>query len=310
MENIWTLLPFFDVGVIAAVLARFTGMNLSMAVLLSLLYIGGTPVEVVLTMLVFNTFTYFTVYTQQHVMGIKELTFFPGLKMAIPLIFTIAVAVVSPFLGIIIFIAFFLAETFARMYSTMDGRSRPNKRDIVRLTVAAAALMSVGTALVQWFPAEYYYLFAGLLILLFALFMGMAGNRRKYVSLWDAVLYGSALVTGLCGIVADDWFAAMKREKESLLSKVYPIVIYSAMIAALLVGYGIYGYFPVGALFTTIGSALTIRFFGVYDYGTRGKFSYLALGMTVLAVLIFWLVQPVPTGLPEVAPVSSSIFQW
>lgn len=32
MENIWTLLPFFDVGVIAAVLARFTGMNLSMAV--------------------------------------------------------------------------------------------------------------------------------------------------------------------------------------------------------------------------------------------------------------------------------------
>ena len=77
LDNIWTLLPYFDAGIVAAVVARFTGMNLSMTVLFALLYIGATPVEAVMSMLVFNPFTYFTVYTQQHILGIKDLTFFP-----------------------------------------------------------------------------------------------------------------------------------------------------------------------------------------------------------------------------------------
>ena len=38
----------------AAVVARFTGMNLSMTVLFALLYIGATPVEAVMSMLVFQ----------------------------------------------------------------------------------------------------------------------------------------------------------------------------------------------------------------------------------------------------------------
>ena len=67
LDNIWTLLPYFDAGIVAAVVARFTGMNLSMTVLFALLYIGATPVEAVMSMLVFNPFTYFTVYTQQHI---------------------------------------------------------------------------------------------------------------------------------------------------------------------------------------------------------------------------------------------------
>ena len=100
----------------------------------------------------------------------------------------------------------------------------------------------------------------------------------------------------------------MKRQKESALSQVYPIVMYSAAVITLLVGYGVYSYFSAGSLFLTIGAALTIRFLGVYDYGKSGKFSYLALGMTVLVILIFWLIQPVPTGLPEIADKATSLF--
>lgn len=86
LDNIWTLLPYFDAGIVAAVVARFTGMNLSMTVLFALLYIGATPVEAVMSMLVFNPFTYFTVYTQQHILGIKDLTFFRVPRCSFPLL--------------------------------------------------------------------------------------------------------------------------------------------------------------------------------------------------------------------------------
>lgn len=141
LDNIWTLLPYFDAGIVAAVVARFTGMNLSMTVLFALLYIGATPVEAVMSMLVFNPFTYFTVYTQQHILGIKDLTFFPGAKMLIPVIVTLALATFNPFVGIIIFIALFLAESFAKVYKAMDVKKRPSARHIVFMTFGASALM-------------------------------------------------------------------------------------------------------------------------------------------------------------------------
>ena len=126
-------------------------MNLSMTVLFALLYIGATPVEAVMSMLVFNPFTYFTVYTQQHILGIKDLTFFPGAKMLIPVIVTLALATFNPFVGIIIFIALFLAESFAKVYKAMDVKKRPSARHIVFMTFGASALMIIGLLLVQWF---------------------------------------------------------------------------------------------------------------------------------------------------------------
>ena len=290
MDNILSLLPFFDVGVIAAVIARFTGINLSMMVLMALLYIGGTPLETVMTMLVFNAFTYFTVYTQRHILGIKDLTFFPGVKMLIPVIITLALATFNPFLGIMLFIAFFLAETFAKMYHTMDLKSRPSRNEIIKMSIISAVLMVLGVALIRWFPADYYYILAGVLILCFAFLMLLAGDRRRFTGIWDGILYISAFVTGISGIIADDWFFSM--------------------IVALIAGYAMYQYFSVGSLFVTVGAALTIRFFGVYNYGLHGKFSYLALGATVLAVLVFWLIQPVPTGLPEVSDAAGTVFDW
>ena len=150
LDNIWTLLPYFDAGIVAAVVARFTGMNLSMTVLFALLYIGATPVEAVMSMLVFNPFTYFTVYTQQHILGIKDLTFFPGAKMLIPVIVTLALATFNPFVGIIIFIALFLAESFANVYD-IRGVGTHDYRSLACTMVSGKILLYPGRSGVPGF---------------------------------------------------------------------------------------------------------------------------------------------------------------
>ena len=72
------------------------------------------------------------------------------------------------------------------------------------------------------------------------------------------------------------------------------------MIIALLASYAMYQYFSLGALFATIGSAVGIRLFGLYEHKEKGSFSYLTLGIAVLAALVFMIIQPVPTGFPVV----------
>ena len=56
-------------------LCRFTGVNMSMCTLMTLLYMGAKPVEAVVAMLLFNVFTYFTIYSQQHLMKLKRILF-------------------------------------------------------------------------------------------------------------------------------------------------------------------------------------------------------------------------------------------
>ena len=72
--------------------------------------------------------------------------------MLIPVIVTLALATFNPFVGIIIFIALFLAESFAKVYKAMDVKKRPSARHIVFMTFGASALMIIGLLLVQWFP--------------------------------------------------------------------------------------------------------------------------------------------------------------
>ena len=43
-----------------------------------------------------------------------------------------------------------------------------------------------------------------------------------------------------------------------------------------------------------------IRLFGLYEHKEKGSFSYLTLGIAVLAALVFMIIQPVPTGFPVV----------
>lgn len=300
MELLWAIAPFFMAGFLGTVLARFTGLSMSMCVALFFLYMGATPVECMAAMLMFNVFTYFTVYSSLHVMKLKGFTFFPGWKLVIPVVITIALAAVSPFAGIWFFIFVFLMEIFAKIYKDMDKAHRPAKGDIVKMVVIAAVLMSIGVALVQFVPQHYYYIVAGVVILIYAIVMWRSGNRRKGASLWDKWLYATAFLTGLSGIEASSWNQAMHRQQESALSRCYPIVLNGAMILALVVSFVLYRYFSLGALFATIGSAFGIRLFGLYAHNEKGKFSYFTLFIAVLAALIFMIIQPQPVGFPVI----------
>ncbi len=285
---------------LGTVFARFTGINMSMCVLLMFLYMGAKPVECIAAMLMFNVFTYFTVYSQLHVMKIKSFTFFPGVRLAIPILITIALAALNPFIGIVFFVFTFLMEIFAKIYKEMDAKSRPTKGKIGQMVVIAAILVTIGAAIVQFIPENYYYIVGGVTILIYAFVMWRTGDRRKGTAWWDKMLYASTFLTGLSGIDGTDWLTAMRRNPESVLSKCYPIVINGAMIIGLLASYAMYQYFSLGALFATIGSAVGIRLFGLYEHKEKGSFSYLTLGIAVLAALVFMIIQPVPTGFPVV----------
>ena len=130
-------------------------------------------------MLMFNVFTYFTVYSQLHVMKIKSFTFFPGVRLAIPILITIALAALNPFIGIVFFVFTFLMEIFAKIYKEMDAKSRPTKGKIGQMVVIAAVLVTIGTALVQFVPENYYYIIGGVTILIYAFVMWRTGDRRK-----------------------------------------------------------------------------------------------------------------------------------
>ena len=160
--------------------------------------------------------------------------------------------------------------------------------------------MTIGAAIVQFIPENYYYIVGGVTILIYAFVMWRTGDRRKGTAWWDKMLYASTFLTGLSGIDGTDWLTAMRRNPESVLSKCYPIVINGAMIIGLLASYAMYQYFSLGALFATIGSAVGIRLFGLYEHKEKGSFSYLTLGIAVLAALVFMIIQPVPTGFPVV----------
>lgn len=298
MEILGAIVPFFTAGFFAAVCSRMTGVNMSMCLLMIFLYMGAKPGELIVAMLLFNGFTYFTIYSQAHTMAMKNFVIFPGVKFLIPFVITLALAVLSPFLGIVFFIIVFLLEIFAKIYLAMNKKARPTIPQLVKMGVIASVCAVAGTALVQYIPEAYYYIVAGVVLLGYVVFMWLAGgNRRQWESKWDGILYGSAFLTGLTGIDPTDWLTAMRRTTQSALSRCYPIVINSAMIVALVVAYGLYHYFSLGALFATIGASLGIRVFGLPVYSERGKFSYITLGILFVAVLVFMITQPQPTGM-------------
>jgi uncharacterized membrane protein YfcA len=298
MDLLFALLPFFAAGFAAAVVAKATGINLSMCMLLITLYMGATPEQAIVIMLTFNTYTYFTAYSQVHRFSFKDFTFFPGFKIIIPMVITIAAIAFQPFIGITLFVGIFLLEIFAMIYKKMDEAVRPDVKTLAQMSAVASVLTTLGVFLVQFFPAQWYFVFAGLVMVGYVFLMWKGGKRNALQDVWDKLLYGAAFVTGLSGIDATDWLQAQHRQTQSKLSRCYAIVINTAMVVALMVSYGVLHYFSMGALFMTIGAALGIRFFGVTTYTGKGKFNYLTLGLTILAILIFFLVQPAPTGFP------------
>lgn len=303
MDIFSVIIPFLMAGLMSAVFSRFTGVNMSMYLLMIFLYMGAKPGELIIAMLLFNTFTYFTIYSQQHVMTMKTFIIFPGIKFIIPLVITLGLALLSPFLGIVFFVVVFLLEIFAKIYTGMNKKLRPTKQQLVQMSAAASVCVLVGVFLIRFIPEQYYYIVAGAAILLLTILMAIAGNRRRFESQWDGILYGSTFITGLVGIDATDWLMSMRRTNQSMLARCYPIVINAASIIGLILAYGLYRYFSVGALFATIGASIGIRFFGLPDFSDRGPFSRVTIALAVIAALVFLISQPQPTGILAV-PVS------
>mgnify|MGYP007020562857 CR=1 FL=1 len=54
------------------------------------------------------------------------------MRLAIPILITIALAALNPFIGIVFFVFTFLMEIFAKIYKEMDAKSRPTKGKIGR----------------------------------------------------------------------------------------------------------------------------------------------------------------------------------
>lgn len=298
MEFLSAIGPFLGIGLLGALFSRFTGVNMSMCMLMLFLYLGARPGEAIVAMLLFNAFTFFTTYSQEHAMNMKNFTFFPGVRFIIPVAITVVLAALSPFAGIIFFIIVFLMEIFARQYREMDAKTRPAKGKIVQMCVIASLCAVVGVALVPLISETYYYAVSGMVILAFSVLMWLAGDRRKWTGAWDKILYAAAFFAGVCGFDTSDWLQAMKRSNPSPLSQSYSIVMHTAIMVALVAAYALYRYFPLSALFTTVGAAVGIRFFGIYVHSSKGKFSYVTLSLAVLAALVFMIIQPEPAGLP------------
>ena len=310
MDFLLGLLPYLGAGLAASIAAKATGINMSMCMLLVVLYMGATPTEAVIVMLTFNTYSYFTVYSQLHRISFKDFTFFPGVRIAIPLVLTIAAIAIQPFLGITLFVGVFLLEMFALIYKGMDPEIRPDIKSLIQMCAIASVLTTIGVALIQFFPAQWYFVFAGLVIIGYVVLMWSSGNRSDYQNIWDKILYGAAFLTGLTGIEAADWLESQHRSTRSGLSRCFVIVINTAMVVALLISYAIYNYFSIGALFTTVGAAVGVRLFGIHEFTGKGKFNYVTMGLAVLAVLIFYLVQPVPVGFPEIEIAADAGFHF
>ena len=305
MELLEAILPFFSAGIAGAAFARFTGVNMSMCMLAIYLYMGARPGEALAAMLVFNTFSYFTVYTQKKPMNFKSLRFFHGIRIAFPILVTVALAAINPFFGIAFFIAVFLVEIFAQFYQELPAKGRPTKETIIKMCVIASVLVALGVVVTLVIPPQFYYILAGVVVIAYVVLLWFAGDRRKWQNQWDGILYGSTFFTGLVGIDATDWLVPMQRAKESVLSRLYPVVINVASIVGMIVVYIVYQEFSIGSLFALIGASMVIRLFGLNEHSSRGKFSYLALGLALLGALVFMIIQPQPTHLP-VIPVTES----
>ncbi len=300
MDILFGILPFFNAGLFAAAAARITGANMSILLLPVLLYMGAEPYESLTLLLLFGLYNYFTLYTEKTNLTIKNFAFFPGWFCLIPMAVIGALLYFDPFAGILGCVVWFIAEMAGILYKRMPSQEKPPVSSLLMMMAGTAVLGAAGAFLVQFIPADYYFVLAGLAMLGVTALMWKAGKDRSAMTeSWDGIQIGMTVLTGLFGIEAADWFEAMKRNAVSPVSKIYPLLINAAMIGAVITSYIVSRSFSVSGLFMAIGSALAIRFIGFPEMDKKGTFSYLAAGIVVLAVLCLYLTAPTPVGLGD-----------
>lgn len=301
MDYIQLLLPFLLAGFIASAVARFTGIALSFLLVPILLYWGATPIEIASFMLTFVLYHTFTTETQDIRLNLKDLTFFPGWKLIIPVIIAFALSFLYPLFGIGLFILCFILELGAALYKRLPQQDRPALKFVIVYGITAAIDVCIGLYLAfNMTPAHNFY-FVGAFILLMTAFAWYLGqNRRRFQKYWSTIWVYFGFTLGAFGLEMTSYIKGLRRSKPDPMDHMQPMVmVFGAFVGTMVIFY-FTNQFSIPSLVAAVGATIGTRIFGLYEFSLQGSFSYVIIGLSVLIVLCLFLVSPVPTGFTEV----------
>lgn len=300
-EIISALIPFLLLGLAAAGLSRVSGVALSMVIVPTLLIWGATAIDVIAFMLLFVVYNNFTMETQDVRLDYKDLVLFPKWRLCIPFILSLVAAFFVPAAGIAIFMACFVLELLATVYKRIPENKRPHLHRVVVTSILSAVVTAVGAYAGPKIPGDYYFICAGLAILIITGFAWYAGNHRDaFRGPWETIWADFNLFLGMFGVEASYYPAALTRSIPNPMDRMLPMITVVGGYAGLMVVFGIYNIFSIPSLITAIGAAIGIRLFGLYEFPRNGSFSYLAIGFAVAAVVCLYLVSPTPLGFEHI----------
>lgn len=319
MDFLSALLAYLNIGFFCSLVARFSGANASMLIFCSLLYLGGKPLETVGVMITYLAFMNLTNYTQEQRLNFRNMHFFSGRRILIPLVIILLCLSIYPFLAVVIFLGVFLLEVLAKLYFQIPREERLPAKVLTAYAAAASAVSVLALLIVPYMPSHVYYLIGGTVILALCAFFRWVGNdRTRCEAIWDRLIIISFAFTGLFGFDMTAWIQDMRRADRSVLNDYMPFITVPAFYVSFIALDLIYGIFSLSGLALTLFATIAIRIFGAYKMSGKGRFNPIALTVTVLAVLCLFLTQPSPSGLVELMTVSgpdlsfqpSSLFQW
>lgn len=300
LDVLLATLPYLGAGLVVAILSRFTGVAMSFLLVPTLLYWGATPIEVVAFMLTFVVYNNFTLETQDMRLDMKNLSFFKGWRIVLPLIVALILAFIAPPVSVAFFVLCFILELGAVVYSKIDARERPAFNQVLVLTVIATIWCVVGVVLLPWIPSQYFYAIVGLLMLVITAVVWYVGkHRHAYVGVWMQLWCFALLFLGAFGLEFTSYIKGLRRSPRNTMDTLYPLIAVIAALFGAVALYAFHNLFAMPSLIAAVGAALGTRAFGAYEYSKQGSFSYTAIVMAVLAAFCLLLVGPTPTGLPN-----------
>lgn len=300
MEILNAIAPFMSIGLFSSIVSRFSGANLSILVFCALLYAGTSPIETIGIMITYLIFTKLTLHTQKYPISLKRMRVFNGIIILVPVFLMLFSLIIYPFAALVIFILTFTIEIMTQIAMQIPAHEKFSLKEIALYTIIASILMILGLVSTYYIPANMYYIAGGICALVICAFFKWVGDdRRRLQDIWDKIIMISFIFTGLFGFDLSDWLLDTKRVKTSRLHKNLPLIIFPTFFIVLLAANILFGIFSLSGLCTTFFTALGIRLFGYYEMSGKGKFSIVALSITVLAVLILFLTNPHPTGITQ-----------
>lgn len=300
MDIIVALLPFFTVGLVAALISRFTGVALSFIIAPTLLYWGAKPLELVAFMLTFAVYNGFTSETQDFRLNVKQLILFKGWRVAIPVLGSVILAFVAPPAAIAFFILCFIAELAMNMYKRLPQSERPALSQVLLSAVIATIWCLVGVFAVPYMPVNYYFILVGLVMLGLTGFAWYAAKHRDaFRGTWTQLWNFLTVFLGLFGLDTSFYARALGRNFPSKQDVMIPVITFVAAFMGIMAIFATEFIFSMPALVAAVGAAIGMRFAGIYEFSRRGTFSYTAIAVTILAVVSLFLVSPTPVGLVD-----------